>query len=423
MPPLRALPLVALLLATGCALPEEGFEAAPDAVPPARVGETIVADARVGALQLHVLGDEASLPVTTLGANQPLRLEFDLIGEEVGLPLDISFVHTDRRGRVDLLPGEYLDGFETDRILDYERSGSAVDVPYVHYRYDFPNANVGFRVSGNYRAVVRDTDGTLLFDVPFFVSEQLAQVDLVFGSTVQDGSVGFAIQPAARLRPDVRLQEYDGSQYTVCFGRNGRTDNLRCAPEPSLVDLALYQFYLPRDQAFSEQEALFEVDLGFLGVNSEVVEVDRAAAPPTALLDLDFSEFGGDVRQAVLASIPLIETSYRDVGRADVDAEYVATTFRYVPPQSRQSPRRVYVVGPFNGWRRSPESEMEWVDANGRYERTLLLKQGRYVYGYVGANAETPGLSGPSLFTAYAYLADPRRFTDRLIAVRSGVAR
>ncbi len=423
MPSPRAL-LVTLMLAAGCVLPEETYETSPvDAVPPARVGETIVADPRIGALQLHALGDEASLPVTTLGATQPLRLEFDIVGEEVGHPLEIQFVHTDRTGNVDLLPSEYLTGFESDRILDYDRSGSAVDVPYVHYRYDFPNASVGFRVSGNYRAVVKDSDGSLLFDVPFFVSEQLAEVDLLFGSTVQDGSVGFAVQPAARLRPDARLQEFDGSQFTVCFGRNGRTDGLRCAPEPSLVDLALYQFYLPRAQAFPEQQALFTFDLGFLGVNNEVVEVDRAARPPTALLDLDFSEFGGDVRDAVLASVPLVEIPYRDIGRADVDAEYVDVTFRYVPPQSRQSSRRVYVLGPFNGWQRTPAAEMVWVEDVGRYETTLSLKQGRYVYGYVGADAQTPGLSGPSLFTAYVYLADPRRFTDRLVAVRTGIAR
>ena len=422
MPPLRVLPFVALLFATGCVLPEESFDTSAEAEPAARVGETVVADSRVGALQLHAIGEEASLPVIALGTSQQLRLEFDLVGEETGLPLDISFAHTNRRGQVDLLPNEVLTGFESDRILDYDRSGSAVDVPYIHYRYDFPNSTIGFRVSGNYRAVVRDSEGTLLFDVPFYVSEQLAEVDLAFGSTVQDGSVGFAIQPAARLRPDARLREFDGSQFTVCFGRNGRTDMLRCAPEPSLVDLSLFQFYLPRSQAFQEQQALFTFDLGYLGVDTDVIEVDRAASPPTALLDLDFSEFGGDVRQAVFASSPLIETPYRDVGRADVDGEYVEVTFRYVPPQSRQSPRRVYVVGPFNGWARTPESEMTWVQADGRYQATLLLKQGRYVYSYVGADAQTPSLSAASLFTAYVYLADPRRFTDRLIAVRSGVA-
>ncbi len=415
--------MLGLLLTSACGLPPEELTAG-DAVaePAARPGEWVVTE-RVGALQLHAAGDEASLPVLLLGGSDRLTLEFDLKGQELGRALDVSFVHTDRQGREDLLPSETLTGFERDNIQDFERSGASVAVPYVHYRYDFPNAAIGFAVSGNYRLRVTDPDGALLLEAPFYVSEELADVDLAFGSTIQGGSVGFAVQPAARIRPDARLQEFDGSRYTICFARNGRTDRMRCAPEPSLIDLALYQFYLPRQDAFPEQDALFEVDLGLLGLNSEVVDVDPAARPPTATLDLDYADFGGDVRDAVLASVPLIETVYRDVGRADVDAEYVDVTFRFVPPEGRQSSRRVFVVGSFNGWTARPGDELAWVEAEGRYVGTVSVKQGRYVYGYTGAPSSTPGLGAPSLFTAYVYLSDPRTFTDRLVAVRSGVAR
>ena len=376
----------------------------------------------MGALQLHVLGDEASLPILALGGADRLELEFDLVGQTVGRPLDVTFTHTNLRGESDLLPTEFLTGFERDDILDYERSSATATLPYVHYRYAFPNNTIGFAVSGNYRLAVRDGE-RLLFEVPFFVSEELAEVELAFGSQIQGGSVGFAVQPAARLRPSPRLQEFDGSRFTVCFARNGRTDGFRCAPEPSLVDLALFQFYLPRERAFPEQDSLFELDLGFLGPNEAVVDVDRSSVPPTATLDLDYAEFGGDVRQAVIAAVPLVESVYRDVGRADVDGQYVETVFRFVPSNGRQSPRRVYVVGPFNGWTPNAASELAWVEEDGRYEGSVLLKQGRYVYGYVGGPSQAPGLGAPSLFTAYVYLNDPRRFTDRLVAVRSGVAR
>ncbi len=420
----RALLIALVLLAAGCALPEEGFEIDPPTPEaPRQLGQTVIQDERVGALQLHSRGDEATLPILSLRGDEQLRLEFDLVGQETGESLEITFMHTNLRGQEDLLPTEYMSSFERDDILDYRRSSATSTIPYVHYTYDFPNNTIGFEVSGNYRAIVRTREGALLFELPFFVSEQLAEVDLVFGSTIQGGSVGYAVQPAARLRPNSQLSEFDGSRYTVCFARNGRTDQFRCAPEPSLIDLALYQFYLPRNEAFPEQEALFEFDTGFLSVNEEVIEVDRATVPPRAVLEADYAEFGGEVRQAVVAAVPLLETVYRDIGQVDTDGQYVDTVFQFVPPNNRQLARRVYVTGSFNGWRRAPESELAWDDVAGLYTGTLRIKQGRYVYGYTGGPGTAQGLGAPSLFTAYVYLNDPRRFTDRLIAVRSGVAR
>ena len=296
-------------------------------------------------------------------------------------------------------------------------------VPYVHYEYTFPNASIGFTVSGNYRVRVSETDGTPVFEAPFYVTEQAAEVDLAFGSAIQGGSVGTSIQPSVRVRPDARVREFDASQYTVCFARNGRTDGLRCAPQPSLIDLALFQFYLPRDDVFEPAVPLYEVDLGLLGLNTEVVDVDRTGRPPTAVLDLDYAEFGGDVRDPVLAATPLVGTVYRDVGTAATDAQYVDVRFRYVPPGSRQLTRRVYVQGSFNGWRQAPSSELAWVEEERRYEGVVRVKQGRYVYGYAPPPGRVAPVARPQLFTAFVYLQDPRLFTDRLVAVQSGVAR
>lgn len=407
-----------------CALPEETLDATDDPPAPAAApGEWVVGDDRVGAVQLHLTGEEASLPVLPLRGASTLTLSFDLLGEETGETLDVTFLHTDRQGRSTLLPSEYLTGFGRDEIRDWQRSSTVVTQPYVHYDYVFPNESVGFRVSGNYRVRVTGADGTTLLEAPFYITEQAAEVELLFGSAVQGGSVGTSIQPAARLRPDAGLAEFDASLYTVCFARDGLLGGLRCAPEPSLIDLALFQFYLPREDVFGPPAPRFEVDLGFLGLNPDVVDVDRSARPPTATLDLDYAEFGGDVLDPVLASVPLIEAAYDDVGRADVDGQYVSVRFRYVPVGGRPASRRVHVRGSFNGWRATPASELTWVPSEQRYEGDVLVKQGRYVYGYSPAPDRATVLGQPSLFTAFVYLADPRRFTDRLVAVQSGIAR
>ncbi len=417
----RFLAFTAIWLAA-CGAPPE-FAADPAG---GQVGTTPVAgaDTLVGAVQLHVIGQESSLPVHVLGSGDPLRLAFDRFVDDTGRPLEVTFVHTDRDGRADLLPTEYLTGFDRDDITDYQRSGFT-GVPYVHYEYTFPNPRIGFRLSGLYRLEVRE-EGQVLFTRPFLVVEPLAEVEMGFGTTLAGGGSGVTIQPAARVTPGARLAGFDAFQYTVCFARNGRIDASRCAPEPTAIDQAFFQYYLRREAAFEPSEPLFQVDLGLLTTNVQVVELDPAAQPPTAVLDLDYADFGGEVYDAVLATAPVIDGAYLDVGRARTDAKYVDVRFRYVPPGSRQVARPVYVLGAFNGWQPSPTNRMEWVASEGRYERTLRIKQGRYVYGYVspgGPARAGVSLGQPTLFTAMVFLRDPARFTDRLVAVESVVAR
>jgi hypothetical protein len=429
-PPTALLGAALCLLVAGCATPgasdrERPRERAPREDVPSGLGAQVL-DERVRSVQLFLTGQEATLPVFALGTAQTLTLAFDMLTDDGGRTLDVSFVHTDRSGEQRLLPSEYLTGFERDNIRDYRPSGSPA-VPYVHYRYDFPNSTIGFRLSGAYRLQVHDGGGDLLLDLPFFVTENAASVTLAYGATLAGGrSAGLALQPAARVEPGPRLADFQAYQYTVCFARDGRLDALRCAPEPSLVQQALFQYYLPADEAFAPTPPRFGFDLGLLAMNDQVVDVDRTARPPTAVLDVDAAEFGGEIAGGALGTAPEIESVYRDVGQAQTDAEYVSVRFRYAPASGTESARPLYVVGSFNGWRAEPAGVMTWLPDERRYEATLLLKQGRYVYGYAlpgGPPLRGATLGQATIFTALVFLADPQTFTDRLVAVESIVAR
>ena len=421
-PPLlagRRLAVVLTALVVGCSLPPEAYDEAAGSAPDAPVAQS----ADVGTVQLYQTGEEASLPVLFMGGRESLTLAFDWFVADGGRPLTVEFLHLTRDGVPDLLPTEYLTGFERDDLTDYRRSGVST-VPYVHYEYTFPNGRIGFELSGNYRLRVSD-GSTVLFERPFFVTEQLAEVRMGFGATLAGGSSGVSIQPAARVTPGPRLDGYDAFQYTLCFARDGILSAPRCAPEPTAVDLAFFQYYLPRDAAFGPPAPLFDLDLGLLALNAQVVEINQATVPPTATLDLDYAEFGGDVQSAVLAPASVIAGAFRDVGTAGTDAEYVDVTFRYVPPSGRQTARPVFLIGGFNGWSAAAGWRMTWVPEAQRYEGTFLVKQGRYVYSYVapgGPSRSGIAIGQPNLFTALVYLRDPQRFTDRLVAVQSSVA-
>ena len=416
--------LALVLTLAACSLPPEaeGDGTAPSPSPAAPV-ET---DERARTIQLYQTGDEATLPIAPLGRRNALTLEFDLLGAVSTRPLKVEVAYTGLDGETNLLPSEYLTGFGEDSIFDGQASGSS-QTRFVHYTYSFPNARIDFRLSGAYRIRVSDPESGVLFERPFFVSENGVDVELSLGTVLAGGLAGGDVQPSARLRPRPDLADADPYRFTVCFARNGDLTALRCAPEPSIAELALFGFYLPRDQAFGRPAPMFGFDLGGLQTSDQVLDVDYSATPPRALLDLDYAAFGGDVISPSLFTAPVVESAFRDAGRADFDAEYVETTFRYVTADERPLGARVYVVGGFATGVPGERIQMEWVPEDGRYEATALIKQGRYVYQYQAPGAPEgrirPSLGQPTVYTALVFYEDLTRFADRLVGTETIVAR
>src|SRR5690606_18599323 len=118
------------------------------------------------------------IPILIAGTGEYLTLEFDIMGL-TGQPLSAYFYHADREWRRDLSPPEYMASFQRDDLLDYN-SSRATEADYVHYIYRFPNAAVDFRISGNYivRITEQGQEDAVLFERPFFVSEQSANPEM-----------------------------------------------------------------------------------------------------------------------------------------------------------------------------------------------------------------------------------------------------
>ena len=415
--------LVLIGALTGCATTEEGTrDDSRGYDEPATPGLALSPPAEtVRTTQLYRSGDEGSLPILPLGSGQTLTLEFDLLAD-YGDTFSIYFYHADRQWRRDLLPVEFLKTFQSDDILDYEPS-LATEVRYSHYAYEFPNQNIQFLRSGNYilRVTESGDERAVVFERAFFVTEQAAEVDFAIRSGFGRGAY---FQPVARLRPP---NAFDNPifDYNVCFVRNGRVALPRCADDPTLVGGSLFEFLLPRQSSFTLEGPLYELDLSYLQTGPQVVDVSLDTSPYTVTLDLDYARFGGDLFDRDLTGQTLVSTVVQDApGAPDIGAEYVDAVFRFVPQDEQQAAGPVILTGSFNDWVIDPAYELAWDAAEGRYETSVLIKQGRYVYQYyVDDPAErdrirrSAGLGQPNLYTAFVYLYDPSFNTDRLLAV------
>lgn len=380
----------------------------------------------VASVQLHASGSEEALPFISMGTGQTLTLAFDLLEDGTGRPLSVYFYHADREWNRDLLAAEYLASFLSDDIRNYEPSTST-ETRYIHYSYEFPNANIDFRVSGNYvvRVSRQGYEDDVLFERAFFVSEDAAEVEFTFRSGLSP--YGSLLQPVARVRPGPRLAEVQGFDFSACFARNGRFEQTNCTQDPSLLDLSLLQFELPRNATFPPEEPLYEFNTGSLQINQQVLNVDLSVVPYEVDLDLDYARFGSEFDRGAITGQPIISEAYLDGGRAETQADYIDVLFRFVPEEESEIPGGVTVSGAFNNWQVDPAFRLDWNAQEGYYDGNFLIKQGLYLYRYhldsTDAAQRRAVINQPSLFTALIYVFEPRLNTYRLVSFRSALAR
>lgn len=376
----------------------------------------------VRTIQLYQGDDERRLPVASLEGGTSLTLEFDLMEGE-GRPLSIYFQHADRQWRRDLSSSQILDSFQDDRLLDY-RSSRNTDASYVHYVYRFPNDDIRFRISGNYilRVIERGRRDSILFEQPFFVAEEEGNLRLEAESFMVPGQQGRSLRPIVRYTPPAAIRG-DPFGHTVCFVRNGRLADTRCEERPLLARQPELEFELERDHAYAPITAGYGLDLGTLRSTTQIARVDRSSTPYRVVLDPDYARFEDNSPVSNVNGQTVVRGAVSSRADPAVSAEYVETTFSFVPARGQPYSRPLVVAGSFSGMDPERGTRMEWSSARERYEGTVLLKQGQHQYFYSTSDPafakQMQGARSPTTgtYTAFVYYRDARRNTDRLLRV------
>ena len=390
---------------------------------PTPIRGIIAAVDEVKSIQLYG-AEESDVPILHMHGGTPLVLEFDLMSWQAR-PLSVYFYHADRTWRRDLVPIEYMEAFFRDDLLDYEVSRST-QVNFTHFRYRFPNQSIDFRLSGNYvlRVTEQGNEEEVLFERPFFVAEDAAQVVLGLELLLAGPQSLPTIQPQLLLTPhlDVVDNIFD---LTVCFVEGGRLLTPRCSQNPNLGGEPELLYYLEPEESFGARIGDYFMNLEDLLPRGVVERVDRSTSPFTVLLHPDYARFpdsGG----------PLLNGQSVISGRdafADTQGEYVEVTFRFVPPEEQPLPGGLYVTGSFNGWRVDLGSAMNWVADEAHYETTLLIKQGAYEYRYTSPDAGVQRIlqwrmaRSDQWYTGLVYYRDHSIPTDRLLAMARVLSR
>lgn len=171
-------------------------------------------------------------PIDGSDAENTLHISFDEMSHEVHF-----YTYTVQMLNCDLLNGEYLQGFTTKDIIDYEHSLNTSRI-YTHYWFNFPNEEMQLTKSGQYLLTIYE-DGNpenKVAEVEFCVMEPLVKV----GARTRNNT---DIELSGRYQQvdiDVNLQNaitnYQPSEFRVVVTQNNRRDNTVVLTQPTFVE-------------------------------------------------------------------------------------------------------------------------------------------------------------------------------------------
>ena len=329
---------------------------------------------------------------------------------------------------------EYVDGFTTADIVDYEHSMNTQQA-YTHYSFAFPNEEMQLKASGNYVVQIYE-DGNqdrVVAEVCFRVVEPIVGIEAHLRANTDIELSGRYQQ----LDVDVQtkaLNLRDAGDVKLVVEQNGRWDNRVVLEKPTFVEPNRLRYVNQKSMIFEGGNEFRHFDIySSYYAGNHVDRVRYTQGEYHALLEVDDVR-GTKNKYAGREGLPYV--TERDANGqwlvncekteyVDTEAEYMWVHF-VLPVEQYVMDGHVFVGGEAFGNQMSAQNKMAYDVEQKCYYLYAYLKQGGYDYMYyvMGTNGVTSmPLEGSHWQTEneYAVWVYYRPFGaryDRLVAVK-----
>ena len=318
-----------------------------------------------------------------------LEVSFDCLSHDIN-HYTYEVVHCDKYWQPsDISSYEYLDGFTSADITDYERSMNTQQ-EYTHYSFVFPNDDMQLKASGNYMITIYE-DGNqenVVVRLCFQVVEPLVEIEAKVRANTDVEFNGRYQQ----LDIDVHTGELDlknAGDVALLVQQNGRIDNQQYILKPTFVEPNRLRYVNNRNLIFEGGNEFRRFDsystyyAGY-NVNSVVyeqgeyhvlLEVDEVRGTMATGAGREGLGYLTDVDANGQWVVNCEKTDY-----VDTDAEYMWVHFCLPVKQPIVSP--VFVGGDLFYNQYTMDNMMQYDAENRCYYLYSYLKQGGYNYMY-----------------------------------------
>ena len=318
-----------------------------------------------------------------------LEISFDYLSHDIQ-QYTYKIVHCDRYWQEsDISSYEYLDGFTTTDITDYERSVNTQQ-EYTHYSFLFPNSDMQLKASGNYMVLIfQDGDQEdVVAQVCLQVVEPLVDIDLSVRANTDIELSGRYQQLDVDVHTD-KLGVKEANDICLLVQQNGRVDNQQYIQKPTFVEPHRLRYVNNKSLIFEGGNEFRRFDTYstyYAGYNVNRVAYDQGEYH--ALLELDKvrgTEAVGAGREG-LGYLSDVDANGQWVVNCekteypDTDAEYMWVHFCLPVRQPIVTP--VFVGGDLFYNQYTMANMMQYDAESKCYYLFAYLKQGGYNYMY-----------------------------------------
>jgi len=330
-------------------------------------------------IQFRGGAQQSKLPIIRLG--ESLELSFDDInGDEADYYYRITHHDFDWTPS-DLSKGEYLDGFDDIRIVNYENSLNSLQL-YSHYTLRIPNVDTrGVLKSGNYLLSIYNYDGDLVFTRKFMVmlNEVKVAVDIKRSRTFKyinsKQSVYFTIDSPGELL----INPKENVKTLVLQNNNLKSAITDLKPQYTIGSKLIYRYDL---------ESSFWGGNEFLNFDSSKLLGGNISIRRVELTDIyeHFLYTRGSRANAIYTYYPDINGDF--VVRSarfknhNIQAEYVRIHFNFQYFEDIGD-KEIHIYGSFNNWCIDESTYLSYDEISDSYRTSRLFKQGFYNYRFV----------------------------------------
>jgi hypothetical protein len=323
---------------------------------------------------------------------------------------------------------EYIDGFTTGRIDDYALSVNTTFL-YTHYRFQLPNNEIKWKLSGNYVVNIFEDNqqDDPIARVCFSVVDPRVQIEAaVRGNTDTELSGRLQQLDFDVLLNDYRVQDAQ-SEIKVVVRQNNRTDNQVTDIKPSYLAAGKLSYKNNRSLIFEGGNEYHRFDI------SSIYNYDEGVSA----IDFVRPAYHAYLRQdQIIARNPYLTNpdvngkfviNLQNASDDNTEADYMYVHF-YLPVDAPFFDGKIYVGGEWNYNQMDKTSLMRYDSEHAMYYNTVLLKQGGYNYQYW---LLTPGATKASVsaidgshwqtlneYTIYVYHRPWGGRYDKLIGVK-----